>query len=345
MQSEARKGLLVPSGHLTVKDYSELWLQRESEKTSAGRGLAPSTLGFYRQIFDLYVNPTLGSRPLPALLVEDVERMMTTLSRLGKSPRTVQAARNALGRLLGSARRDGLVAEVVTTHASQVRRTLADDAGPTSKALQPEEVRKLFEVAAATQWEPLLATLALLGLRRGEALGLSWADVDLDAGVLTVRRSLSRVATDGKTRLVISPTKTKGSRRPLPIPPILVDLLRTWRIEQTRQRLQIGENWGLTWVDECLVFTTPLGTPIDPDNLRHALERLGREAGIGHVHPHQLRHSVASVLIASGHTPPEVARVLGHSSPAVTLTYYARAFDRAVIRAVETVAGAIANGT
>jgi integrase len=110
MQSEARKGLLVPSGHLTVKDYSELWLQRESEKTSAGRGLAPSTLGFYRQIFDLYVNPTLGSRPLPALLVEDVERMMTTLSRLGKSPRTVQAARNALGRLLGSARRDGLVA-------------------------------------------------------------------------------------------------------------------------------------------------------------------------------------------------------------------------------------------
>jgi integrase len=233
----------------------------------------------------------------------------------------------------------------VTTHASQVRRTLADDAGPTSKALQPEEVRKLFEVAAATQWEPLLATLALLGLRRGEALGLSWADVDLDAGVLTVRRSLSRVATDGKTRLVISPTKTKGSRRPLPIPPILVDLLRTWRIEQTRQRLQIGENWGLTWVDECLVFTTPLGTPIDPDNLRHALERLGREAGIGHVHPHQLRHSVASVLIASGHTPPEVARVLGHSSPAVTLTYYARAFDRAVIRAVETVAGAIANGT
>jgi integrase len=74
------------------------------------------------------------------------------------------------------------------------------------------------------------------------------------------------------------------------------------------------------------------------------MDRLGREAGIGHVHPHQLRHSVASVLIAHGHTALEVARVLGHSSPAVTLAYYAHAFDRAAVRAVETLADAITAG-
>jgi integrase len=68
------------------------------------------------------------------------------------------------------------------------------------------------------------------------------------------------------------------------------------------------------------------------------LERLGRQAGIGPVHPHQLRHSVASILIAHGHTGPEVARILGHSSPAVTLAYYSHAFDRATIRGVQTVA-------
>jgi integrase len=231
----------------------------------------------------------------------------------------------------------------VTADASQVRRTLADDdEGPVSKALEPDQIRRLFEVAAGSQWEPLLATLALLGVRCGEALGLSWSDVDLDTGIVTIRRSLSRVKVEGKTRLVLAPTKTRSSRRPLPLPLVLVSLLRSWRSDQARQRLRAGKHWGGGWARENLVFTTSLGTPLDPDNLRHALDRLGREAGIGHVHPHQLRHSVASVLIAHGHTPPEVARVLGHSSPSVTMSYYAHAFDRATVRAVETVADAIA---
>ena len=345
MLDAAAKGHVIPSGHLTVESYVEVWLAREGAKTSAGRGLAPSTLSFYRQVFEYYVNPSVGSRPLPALTTQDVEDMMNTLATAGRSPRTVQAARNALGRLLGAARREGLVGDVVTAYASHVRRSLAEDAGPISKALEPDQVRLLFEAAAGTQWEPLLATLALLGVRRGEALGLSWSDVDLEDGIVTIRRSLSRIEVDGRTKLVLAPTKTRSSRRPLPLPPVLVSLLRSWRSEQARQRLRAGQNWSTRWVDENLVFTSPLGTPVDPDNLRHALDRLGRKAGIGHVYPHRLRHSVASVLIASGHTAPEVARVLGHSSPSVTLSYYAHAFDRAAVRAVETVADAFARGS
>ena len=341
MLAQAERGHLVPSGHVTVASYVEVWLARETAKSDAGRGLAPSTLGFYRQVFDSYVIPCVGSRPLPLLTTEDVEGMMNTLTAGRRSLRTVQAARNALGRLLRSAKRDGLVADIVTADASQLRRTLSDTDGPTSKVLEPDQVRRLFEAAAGTRWEPLLATLALLGVRRGEALGLSWADVDLDGGILTIRRSLTRVRVNGRTKLVLAPTKTRSSRRPLPMPPVLVSLLRSWRPEQARQRLRAGERWGGRWADENLVFTTPIGTPIDPDNLRHALDRLGREAGIAHVHPHQLRHSVASVLIAHGHTAPEVARVLGHSSPAVTLSYYAHAFDLAAVRAVETVANAL----
>jgi len=130
------------------------------------------------------------------------------------------------------------------------------------------------------------------------------------------------------------------------MPPVLVELLRAWRTEQARQKLRAGAHWGPGhgWENENLVFTTTMGTPVDPDNLRHALDRIGKSAGIGHVYPHQLRHSVASVLIAHGHTAPEVARILGHSSPAVTLGFYAHAFDQAVVRAVGTVADAIAGG-
>jgi integrase len=334
------RGHVLPSGHLTVEVYSQRWLKDESEKSEAGRGLAPSTLNFYRQVFTLYVNPLVGSRPLPQLAIGDVETMMNRLAADGRSARTVQAARNALSRLLKAARREGLVEGVATENASHARRTLASEVGPTTKAMEPEQVKKLLDAAHETRWEPLVATLALLGVRKGEALGLAWSDVDLDQGSITIRRSLSRITSNGHSRMLISPTKTKGSRRVLPLPPVLVAILRTWKVEQTRQRLKVGPLWGRLWIEENLVFTTPIGTPVDPDNLRHALERLGREAGVGHVNPHRLRHSVASVLIASGHTPPEVARILGHSSPSVTLMYYAHAFDNASVRAMSTVSDA-----
>jgi len=185
--AEAEAGLIIPSGHTTVADYAQRWLEREKAKSAAGRGLAASTLSFYRQQFDYYINPLVGGRPLPELTTADVESMMDGLTGKGRSPRTVQAARNALGRVLRAAKRDGLVSKVVTDDASRIRRMLDDDEDATSKALDPESIRRLFEAAEGTQWEPLLATLAFLGLRRGEALGLSWRDLDLDAGTVTMR--------------------------------------------------------------------------------------------------------------------------------------------------------------
>jgi integrase len=79
---------------------------------------------------------------------------------------------------------------------------------------------------------------------------------------------------------------------------------------------------------------------VDPDNLRLAMDRLGR-AGIGLVYPYQLRHSMASILIASGHLRSKVARLLDHSSPSMTLAHYANAFEEAAVRAIDSVALAI----
>jgi integrase len=338
MLREAEAGHTVPSGHQTVASYAALWLDRERAKSDAGRGMAPNTVEFYRQMFAYYVLPSVGTRPLPDLTLGDVEQMMNTLASEGRSSRTVQASRNALGRLLRSARLDGLVSRVVTDGASRVRRSVDDNVDPTSKALQPDEARALFEEAEGTRWEAPIVTLAFLGLRRGEALGLRWSDVDLETGIITIRRSLARVRRDGRSTLVLSPTKTKGSLRPLPIPPPVAAVLRSWRSEQAKERLRCGQGWGNgTWADDDLVFTTPIGTPIDPDNFRHALDRIGKACGIGHVFPHQLRHTVASMLIAGQFTPPEVCKVMGHSNPSVTLSVYAHAFDRAAVKAIGTI--------
>lgn len=339
MRSDADSGHVVPSGHQTIASYADAWLAREEVKSKAGRGLAGSTVQFYRQVFAYYVTPKVGSRPLPDLTLADVEMMMDSLTVDGRSARTVQAARNALGRLLRSALRDGLVSKVVTDGASRVRRSVTDDIDPTSKALEPDAARALLEAAEGTRWEAPIVTLAFLGLRRGEALGVAWSDLDLDAGVVTIRRSLSRVRSSTGSTLVLSPTKTKGSVRVLPVPPPVVAVLRRWHTEQAEERLRCGGDWGNGgWETADLIFTTPIGTPVDPDSFRHALDRLGRKCGIGHVYPHQLRHTVASMLIAGQFTPPEVCKVLGHSNPSVTLSVYAHAFDRAAVKAIDTVA-------
>ena len=266
--------------------------------------------------------------------------MIDALFRDGRSPRTVQAARNALSMLLKAARREGLISRVATEQVDPIRSRVSES-NPTEKAREPSQVGSLLEAARGTRWEPLIATLALLGLRRGEALALRWSDIDPDRAEVRIAHSLSRLPMGGRSQLVIGPTKTASSRRLIAIPPVLVNLLRSWRMAQTEERLKFGSHWGGDWREEHLVFTTPMGTPVDPDNLRHALERLGRQAGIGHVHPHQLRHSVASVLIAQGHSAPEVARMLGHSNPSVTMTFYAHAFEEAMVRAGSAMADSV----
>jgi integrase len=339
LHQECESGHQVPSGHLTVARYAASWVAREQEAAEAGLGRAPNTVEHYRQVFANYVNPYVGSRPLPELAVADVDRMLDALTKRGLSRRTIEAARNALGMLLKEARREGLVARLATQDARMPRRRGDDRKDPRRKALDPEQIRALFVAADGTRWSPILATLAYLGLRRGEALGLRWSDVNFEASTVTIGGALVRERTGSTSRLVLGATKTAGSERTLALPAGLAAVLRAWRVEQHRERLACGEGWGDGgWLGHDLLFTTPIGTPVDPDNLRHALARLGKAAGVGNVYPYRLRHSFASFAIEDGHTAPEVADLMGHGSPATTLAFYAHAFTASKAKAIESVA-------
>jgi len=131
-----------------------------------------------------------------------------------------------------------------------------------------------------------------MGLRRGELLLLRWDDVDLDGRVLHVRRALQRV--DGALRLV--DTKTRASRRPLPIPSMAARALECRRARQTAQRLAAAE----AWQDRDLVFTTAIGTPLEPRNVNRRFEQLRRRAGLPWLRLHELRHGCATFLQVCG---------------------------------------------
>jgi integrase len=116
-------------------------------------------------------------------------------------------------------------------------------------------VTALLKAAEGSRYHPVLLLIAATGLRRGEALGLAWSAVDLDAGLLRVAATLARVG----GRLVITPAKTDRSRREVPLHPQVAAMLRKHRVEQKAERLRAGNKW----TDTGLVFCTALGTPVE----------------------------------------------------------------------------------
>ena len=135
-------------------------------------------------------------------------------------------------------------------------------------------------------------------------------------GRVTIRRQLQRRIGRG---LVLVDLKTNKSRRTLDLPAELVDLLRAHRASQAVERLALGTGWADQWG---FVLTTPMGTPVDPDNFRHRLGKISERAGLGTWTTHELRHSAGSLLFAMGVPMKVISETLGHSSERVTSEVY-----------------------
>ena len=182
-------------------------------------------------------------------------------------------------------------------------------------ALPASDVSRLLEAADARGIGSLVRTAVLTGLRRGELLGLRWRDVDLDGGVAHVQQVAQRIDGQG---MVFREPKTRLSRRALALSPETVAMLRRVRLAQLEDRLLAGSAWH----DLDLVFTTGLGTAIEPGNLTRAWIRVQADAGVGHLRWHDLRHAHATLLLSQGVHPKVVSERLGHASVAITLDTY-----------------------
>ncbi|OLE26300.1 MAG: hypothetical protein AUG44_13450 [Actinobacteria bacterium 13_1_20CM_3_71_11] len=196
------------------------------------------------------------------------------------------------------------------------------------------EARAFLKAIKGVRLEVRWLIAVTLGLRQGEALGLRWEDVDLDAGTLRVRAQLQRDPSTGD--LVRVETKTARSRRTLPIPPSVLAALRLHREQQDRERVDAD-----SWADPGWVFATRLGTPVHPRNDYRSFREIIRQAGLRQVRLHDLRHTAASVLLAQGVPARVVMEILGHSQISVTLNTYAHVAPEIAREAAERVEGAL----
>ena len=185
---------------------------------------------------------------------------------------------------------------------------------PRFEAWSAAEARSFLRVAGDHRLGALFTAALLLGLRRGEALGLAWTDVDLDRGVLRVRQALQRAG--GVLRL--GPVKSDGSARFVAMPGPCVEAFRRHRASHEAERQVAGAKWD----ESGLVFTTPLGTPIEPANVNKVFASLCDRSGIRRIRFHDLRHSCATLLYELGVPIENIQDVLGHSTPVITKLLY-----------------------
>ncbi len=301
-------GTYVAPDPQTVGEWIDRWLVTMEPKVRS------STLRDYRSGLGR-VTDRLGHVRLQALTPLDVEELYSTLLADGHryggglAPKTVRNVHIALRRSLADALRFGLVQRNVAA--------LVKPPVPVRVELATWDAADMRTFLASVQDDrraPAYRVLATTGMRRGEALGLRWSDVDLDGAWVTINRSLTVVDSE----LVWASPKTARSRRNVSLDPATVATLRAHRRRQLEERVAAGDSWE----GSELVFCDELGGPLHPDRFTRTFGAAVKRAGVKQIRLHDLRHTWATLALQAGIHPKVVSERLGHASTGITLDIY-----------------------
>jgi integrase len=183
------------------------------------------------------------------------------------------------------------------------------------RTLSAKETRRLLDAARGDRLEALYVLAVHTGMRQGELLALKWSDVDLENATISVRRTITKSG----THLLLGEPKTKKSRRTIHLTEVATEALR----DHLQRQMEEMEHLGDLYEDHGLVFTTEVGSLINPTNLRkRSFAALLKHAELPLVRFHDLRHTCATLLFSRGVHPKYVQELLGHANISITLDRY-----------------------
>lgn len=279
------------------------------DECAAPPSLRPPTSEGYEGHVHKHIVPVLGHIALANSTALNVQRQLNEKVASGLAPRTVHYMHTVLRRALNQAVRRDHVARNVATLVGKPRAKTKEFV-----PLTPDKARTFLKAFRGDRLEALYTVALAPGLRKREALGLSWDDVDFTSRQLSVFASMQRVR--GKRERV--EPKAEKSRRRIALPEIVVTALRRHKTRQLRERLLAGERRQ----EHGLVFTTTIGTPIDGRKINGYFKSILARAGLSPKRFHDLRHTCASLLLAQGVHPRVVMDILGHSTIGLTMNSY-----------------------
>jgi integrase len=335
LREQASRGP-VASDVPSIEKFLNYWL-----KEIVQPNLAPKTYQKYELFSRLHIIPHLGAKRLDKLQVQDIRQWLNKLSRIcqccaqgkdaarsedkrrccavGKcchevlSAETRKDARNVLRAALTCAIED----QIITRNpAAVIRLPTRREPRRKRRSWTVDEARRFLESARRdddTLYTAYVLVL-VLGLRKGELLGLTWELVDLDRAELFVGEQIQRVG----RQLIRSRTKTESSEAPLPLPDLCVTALKLRQQQQDADH----ERAGRGWLDTGLVFTTRHGTPIEPRNFNRSFDRRITKAQVPKITVHGARKTCGSLLATLDVHPRVAMQILRHSKIAITMEIY-----------------------
>jgi integrase len=324
-----RTGIWANPGRKSVGEYLEDWL------TAVRPSLRSSTATSYDHTLRKWVIPRIGHLRLGALSSAKLSALYGELLRSGRhdgkaglSARSVAYTHRIGTHALKDAVSWGLLTRNPAAHVDPPR-----VARPEMHVWSQPEVRRFLASVADDRLYALWAILLATGLRRGEALGLRWDDVDLDRRRLSIQRAVTVVDYE----IVVSEPQTTRGRRSVSIDPTTAAVLAAHRKRQLEDRLA----WGPAWQDSGYVFTTEDGRVLHRQRVTQIFKRLASEAGLPPIRLHDLRHTAATLALTAGIHPKVVSERLGHATVGITLDTYSHVGEGLQEEAATRVAGLI----
>lgn len=302
----------------TVRQYAERVFMPSKTVT-----MSENSRASFQSALNTWIYPAIGGKKLPDVSPADLSALLLEIQAKGKSHATAVKVYTVLHTLFKMAY---LADEIPRNPMDKVPRPTPrkdEIRAAEAQALTVDELRAVLEALEAEplKWRALVHLLIDTGMRRGEACGLQWADVNLESQVVTIRRNLCYTPQKG----VYADTPKSGKVRDVDIGPETAALLEALR----------GQSGGE------YVFTQGNGEPMHPQSPTRYLKKLSAKCGVPDLHPHKLRHTFASIAITAGADVASVSEALGHSDKAVTLRMYTHADAESRKRAAQIFRDAI----
>lgn len=304
LQNEILNGTYLEPSKITLTDYMKDWLKNKQD-------LSYQTRDLYASYLKIHINPRLGHIPLSKLTAQHIQTFIYTLREEKKlAPGTIRRIFNVINTSLRSAVKLGLitrnVADLIEKPKDQRQKEFMIWTNQEAKAF-------IDQIIGTTRYDILFITALYTGMRQGEILGLRWKDIDYHQKIIRVVQTLTH---DGKH--LKQGAKTLSSIRTIAVSEALITffIIQEGRVEQERNDAGDG------YVDNNLVFPTSIGTPVRPRDVVKTWKKKLRNFNLPKMTFHDIRHTHASMLLASGVNVKVISERLGHSSPRMTLEVY-----------------------
>lgn len=308
------KGTYQAPHKITVSEWFKEWLDTFVEGKKK-----PYTVAGYDVVIRNHVNPNLGQMQLQAVRGTHIQRMYNKMLDNGTAPKTIKNVGAVMHKAFSVAVKQGMISVNPCDNAEL-------------PPMQQHEIKPLTDAdipvfLQAIETDPMCNAYALClfaGLREGECLGLSWAQVDFEKRSITINQQLQKGKSKGQGYYIAPFTKSNKPRTIKP-PAIAFDYLKREQKRQAANRLQAGQMWDNA---HNLVFTNETGGNLKIFTFYSHFKRIAASIGRPEARPHDLRHTAATVAIASGSDVKSVQSMLGHATASFTLNVYAHTSEK-----------------